>query len=280
MKDVLQIDIDKILQEKSPKLKFWIPKFIVTWFKNFIHQDEMNRVLREGNNLNGVEFAQYVIDVMGSKITFVGLENIPKTGGCIVASNHPLGGLDGMALMVGVSKVRDDFKFLANDILMHIAPLKDHFIPVNKLSKNSKNRLSLISNEYKSNKAILVFPAGLCSRKINGKIVDLPWQKSVISKSIEHQLPIVPTFIEGENSKMFYRVANFRKFLSLKFNIEMLMLPDELHKQKGKAITVYYGKPIDYTKFSKKKIWADAQQLKNFVYQIKNNLTGEFVSNS
>ncbi len=280
MKDVLQIDIDKILQEKSPKLKFWIPKFIVTWFKNFIHQDEMNRVLREGNNLNGVEFAQYVIDVMGSKITFVGLENIPKTGGCIVASNHPLGGLDGMALMVGVSKVRDDFKFLANDILMHIAPLKDHFIPVNKLSKNSKNRLSLISNEYKSNKAILVFPAGLCSRKINGKIVDLPWQKSVISKSIEHQLPIVPTFIEGENSKMFYRVANFRKFLSLKFNIEMLMLPDELHKQKGKAITVYFGKPIDYTKFSKKKIWADAQQLKNFVYQIKNNLTGEFVSNS
>jgi len=280
MKDVLQIDIDKILQEKSPKLKFWIPKFIVTWFKNFIHQDEMNRVLREGNDLNGVDFAQYTIDVMGAKITFEGLENIPKTGGCIVASNHPLGGLDGMALMVGVSKVRDDFKFLANDILMHIAPLKDHFIPVNKLSKNSKNHLSLISNEYKSNKAILVFPAGLCSRKINGKITDLPWQKSVISKSIEHQLPIVPTFIEGENSKMFYNVANFRKFLSLKFNIEMLLLPDELYKQKGKAITVYFGKPIEYTKFSKKKIWADAQQLKNFVYQIKNNLTREFVSNS
>ncbi len=280
MRDVLQIDIDKILQEKSPKLKFWIPKFIVTWFKNFIHQDEMNSVLREGKDLNGVDFAQYTIDVMGAKITFVGLENIPETGGCIVASNHPLGGLDGMALMVGVSKVRDDFKFLANDILMHIAPLKDHFIPVNKLSKNSKNHLSLISNEYKSNKAILVFPAGLCSRKINGKIMDLPWQKSVISKSIEHQLPIVPTFIEGENSKMFYNVANFRKFLSLKFNIEMLLLPNELYKQKGKAITVYFGKPIEYTKFSKKKILADAQQLKNFVYQIKNNLTLEFVSNS
>lgn len=280
MRDVLQIDIDKILQEKSPKLKFWIPKFIVTWFKNFIHQDELNSVLREGKDLNGVDFAQYTIDVMGAKITFVGLENIPETGGCIVASNHPLGGLDGMALMVGVSKVRDDFKFLANDILMHIAPLKDHFIPVNKLSKNSKNHLSLISNEYKSNKAILVFPAGLCSRKINGKIMDLPWQKSVISKSIEHQLPIVPTFIEGENSKMFYNVANFRKFLSLKFNIEMLLLPNELYKQKGKAITVYFGKPIEYTKFSKKKILADAQQLKNFVYQIKNNLTLEFVSNS
>ncbi len=272
MKTALQIDIDKVLQEKSPKLKYWIPKFIVSWFKNFIHQDEMNKVLREGKDLNGVDFAQFVIDEMGAKITYVGLENIPKTGGCIVASNHPLGGLDGMALMVGVSKVRDDFKFLANDILMHIEPLRDHFIAVNKLSKNSKNNLSLISNEYKSNKAILVFPAGLCSRKTDGKIMDLPWQKSVISKSIEHQLPIVPTFIDGENSKMFYNVANFRKFLSLKFNIEMLLLPNELYKQKGKAITVYFGKPIDYTEFSKNKAWADAQQLKHFVYQIKNNL--------
>jgi len=280
MKDVLQIDIDKILQDINPRLQFWIPKFIVNWFKNFIHQDEMNQVLRDGNELNGVDFAQYVIDVLGAKVTFVGLENIPQTGGCIVASNHPLGGLDGMALMVAVSKVRSDFKFLANDILMHIEPLKDNFIPVNKLSKNTKQYLSLISNEYKSGKAILVFPAGLCSRKIKGKIMDLPWQKSVVSKSIEHQLPIIPTFIEGENSKMFYRIANIRKFLSLKFNIEMLMLPDELHKQKGKAITVYFGKPIDYKKFSKKKIWADAQQLKNFVYQIKNNLSLEFVSNS
>jgi len=182
MKDVLQIDIDKILQEKSPALQFWIPKFIIAWFKKFIHQDEMNRVLRDGNDLNGVDFAQYVIDVMGSKITVVGLENIPKIGGCIVASNHPLGGLDGMALMVAVSKARSDLKFLANDILMHIEPLKDNFIPVNKLSKNTKQHLSLISNEYKSGKAILVFPAGLCSRKIKGKIMDLPWQKSVISK--------------------------------------------------------------------------------------------------
>jgi 1-acyl-sn-glycerol-3-phosphate acyltransferase len=280
MKTALQIDIDKVLQEKSPKLKFWIPKFIVTWFKNFIHQDEMNKVLREGKDLNGVDFAQFVIDEMGAKITYVGLENIPKTGGCIVASNHPLGGLDGMALMVGASKVREDFKFLANDILMHIEPLKEHFIAVNKLSKNSKNNLSLISNEYKSNKAILVFPAGLCSRKTDGKIMDLPWQKSVISKSIEHQLPIVPTYIDGENSKMFYNVADFRKFLSLKFNIEMLLLPNELYKQKGKAITVYFGKPIDYTKFSKTKALADAQQLKHFVYQIKNNLALEFVSNS
>jgi len=280
MKDVLQIDIDKILQEKSPKLKFWIPKFIITWFKNLIHQDEMNQVLIDGNELNGVDFAQYVIDVMGAKVNFVGLENIPKTGGCIIASNHPLGGLDGMALMVGVSKTRSDFKFLANDILINIEPLREHFIPVNKLAKNSKNNLSLISNEYKSNKAILVFPAGLCSRKINGKITDLPWQKSVISKSIEHQLPIVPTFIEGENSKVFYNVANFRKFLSLKINLEMLLLPNELFKQKGKVITVYFGKPIDCNKFSKKKLWADAQQLKNFVYQIKNNLSLEFVSNS
>lgn len=277
MKEALQIDVEKVLQVKIPRLNKWIPRFLVKWFKNFIHQDEMNYVLREGNHLKGVEFAEFTIKHMGATVNFYGLENIPKTEGCIVAANHPLGGLDGMALMVGVSKVRPDLKFLANDILMHIEPLKSLFIPVNKLGNNSKEHLSAISNEYKSGKAILIFPAGLCSRKNKGIIRDIPWQKSVIGKSIEHKLPIVPTFIEGENSNAFYRMANIRKFLSIKFNIEMMMLPDELYKQKGKTISIYFGKPISYNHFSKKTLWADAQKVKNFIYTLKNNLSTEFI---
>lgn len=172
----------------------------------------MNYVLREGNHLSGVEFAKFTIDYMGSIVEFKGLENIPQEGGCIVAANHPLGGLDGMALMVGVSEARKDFKFLANDILMHIEPLIDCFIPVNKFGNTSKENLANISKEYASGKAMIVFPAGLCSRKTNGKIMDLNWQKSVIKQSIVNKIPIVPTFIEGENSKWFYRIANIRKF--------------------------------------------------------------------
>ncbi len=276
MEKILQIDIDKILQDKSPSVNKWLPKFIVQWFKNFIHQDEMNQVLRDGNHLSGVDFAKFTIDYMGSIVEFKGLENIPNTGGCIVAANHPLGGLDGMALLVGVAEVRNDFKFLANDILMHIAPLKDCFIPVNKLGTTSKSHLSHIANEYASGKAIIVFPAGLCSRKINGKIIDLAWQKSVIKQSIANKLPIVPTFIEGENSKWFYRIANIRKFLKLKFNIEMLMLPDELYKQKGKKIVIHFGKPIESKHFSMKSLGMDAQRLKQHVYRIKDNLSLDF----
>jgi putative hemolysin len=276
MDKILQIDIDKVLQDKSPSLKKWLPKFLIRWFKNFIHQDEMNYVLREGNHLSGVEFAKFTIDYMGSIVEFKGLENIPQEGGCIVAANHPLGGLDGMALMVGVSEARKDFKFLANDILMHIEPLRDCFIPVNKFGNTSKENLANISKEYASGKAMIVFPAGLCSRKINGEIMDLNWQKSVIKQSIVNKIPIVPTFIQGENSKWFYRIANIRKFLKLKFNIEMMMLPDELYKQKGKKIVIHFGKPIGANNFSIKSIGSDVQRLKNHVYKLKENLTLEF----
>jgi putative hemolysin len=276
MNKLLQIDIDKVLQDKSPSLKKWLPKILIRWFKNFIHQDEMNYVLREGNHLSGVDFAKFTIDYMGSIVEFKGIENIPKEGGCIVAANHPLGGLDGMALMVGVSEVRKDFKFLANDILMHIEPLRDCFIPVNKFGNTSKENLANISKEYASGKAMIVFPAGLCSRKINGKIMDLNWQKSVIKQSIVNKIPIVPTFIEGGNSKWFYRIANIRKFLKLKFNIEMMMLPDELYKQKGKKTVIYFGKPIGANSFSMNSIGSDVQRLKNHVYKLKENLTLEF----
>lgn len=273
MDKLLQIDIDKVLQDKSPSLKKWLPKFIIRWFKNFIHQDEMNYVLREGNHLSGVEFAKFTIDYMGSIVEFKGLENIPQEGGCIVAANHPLGGLDGMALMVGVSEARKDFKLLANDILMHIEPLRDCFIPVNKFGNTSKENLANISKEYASGKAMIVFPAGLCSRKTNGKIMDLNWQKSVIKQSIVNKIPIVPTFIEGENSKWFYRIANIRKFLKLKFNIEMMMLPDELYKQKGKKIVIHFGKPVVSSHFSLKTLGLDTQKLKNHVYNLKDNLS-------
>lgn len=272
MEPALQIDLDKILRDKSPALKKWIPKILITWFKKFIHQDEMNFVLNEGQRLKGVEFAKFTIDYMGATLEFRGLENIPTTGGCIIAANHPLGGLDGMALMVAVSQVRTDFKFLANDILMHLEPLKDCFIAVNKLGINAKKNLSIISDEYKSGKAILIFPAGLCSRKIKGQIRDLDWQKSVIKQSIVNQLPIIPTHIEGENSARFYRISNLRKFFKIKFNIEMFSLPDEMYKQKGKNIVLTFGKPISHTSFSQKNLFEDAQKVKNHVYKLKNDL--------
>ena len=272
MDKVLQIDIEKILQDKSPALKKWIPKFLINWFKKFIHQNEMNEVLSKGQTLKGVDFAQFTIDYMGATLEFRGLENIPASGGCIVVANHPLGGLDGMALMVAVSKRRSDFKFLANDILMHLDPFKELFVPVNKLGVNAKKNLSIISDEYKSGKAILVFPAGLCSRKIDGKIVDLDWQKSVIKQSIQNQIPIIPAYIEGENTRRFYRISNLRKFFKIKLNIEMLTLPDELYKQKGKNIVLSFGKPVSHQSFSMKNCWEDAQKLKKHVYQLKNDL--------
>ena len=165
----------------------------------------------------------------------------------IFVSNHPLGGLDGMVLIAYLGDKFKDIKFVVNDLLMHIKPLEPIFVPINKYGKMRQENAKRIFEAYDSDTQILNFPAGLCSRKIKGEITDLEWKKSFISKAIEHERDIVPIFFGGRNSNFFYRLANIRKSLGIKFNIETLYLPDEMFKQNSSAFEIYMGEPISYT---------------------------------
>lgn len=272
----IQIDVRAILANKNPTLVKWLPNFIINWLERFVHQEKFNRFLKQFNHLSGAHFAKQVIKEMQANVIVNGLRNIPLTGGAIIVSNHPLGGLDGMALLVEASKTRNDVKVLANDILTLIPQFKNEFVAVNKLGSTTKSGLIKIENTYSSGNLVLVFPAGLCSRKINGKIVDLDWQKSFLVKSIQYNLPIIPVFIEGENTKRFYRIANWRKYFGIKFNIEMMTLPDELYKQAGKSISITFGNPISPSLFNKKDALSQAQKIKSFVYQLKSHPNAVF----
>jgi putative hemolysin len=274
---LIQIDLEGIIASKNPKLLKRIPRFLLNWFKRFIHQDYINEILKKGNGKEGPEFVHTVFEELGVKTESFGSENIPKTGGCIIAANHPLGGMDGMAMMLEVSKVREDFLFLANDILLHITPLKKHFLPVNRVGSSDRKSLSLIADAYNSGKAILIFPSGFVSRKIDGKIQDLPFQKSVIKKSIEHQLPIVPAFIGGQNSKRFYLISQFRKIFGIKINFEMFTLPDEMFKQRGKTIKISFGKMIDSNSFKGIKHVQSAENLRKLIYELAQNPDAEWI---
>jgi putative hemolysin len=254
-----------------------IPRFILNWFKRFIHQDYINEILRKGHGSEGSEFIQIVFNELGVKTNSIGAENIPKTGGCIIAANHPLGGMDGMAMMLEVSKVRQDFLFLANDILLHVTPLKKHFLPVNRVGNPDRKSLSLIADAYNSGSAILIFPSGFVSRKIDGKVQDLPFQKSVIKKSLEHQLPIVPAFIGGQNSKRFYRISQFRKIFKININFEMFTLPDEMFKQRGKTIDITFGKVISSETFKGHTHVSSAENLRTLIYQLAENPNATFI---
>jgi 1-acyl-sn-glycerol-3-phosphate acyltransferase len=272
------LDLDRVIANKNPGLLKVLPPFILNYLKKVIHQDDLNDIVKNNRNLFGIDFLDACLKGFGVNIVFHGLENIPAEGRWIVAANHPLGGLDGMALMKVVGKIRKDIVFPVNDLLMNIPNLKGLFIPINKHGSNAAN-IRIIEETFASDKAMLYFPAGLCSRKLKGKIFDLDWKKSFISKARAHKRDIIPCFINGRNSNWFYNLARFRAFLKIRTNIEMLYLVDEMYKQRAKEIVITFGKPISYTIFDKQKpdvIWA--QILKKYVYTLEQDMNSSFVA--
>jgi putative hemolysin len=272
------LDLNRVIGNKNPALLKVMPRFVFNYLKKVIHQDDLNEIVRNNKHLYGIDFLDACLKGFGVKIIYKGLENVSPEGRWIVASNHPLGGLDGMALMWVIGKIRKDIVFPVNDLLMNIVNLKDLFIPINKHGSNANN-VRIIEDTFASDKAMLFFPAGLCSRKQKNGICDLDWKKSFIAKAKAYKRDVIPCFINGRNSDWFYNLARFRAFLGIKSNIEMLYLVDEMFRQHNKEIVITFGKPISYTIFDKKitdSAWA--QKLKNHVYTLENNLNSSFIT--
>lgn len=244
------IDLEKVIAGKSPRLLKALPRFIIRYLKRIIHQDEMNEFLALKGHKQGVELIDEALRFMEVTYTVEGIENIDLNGRYLFASNHPLGGLDGMILIHLLGQKYPDVKFPVNDLLMYVKQLHSVFIPVNKHGAQSSQNARMIEDAYASSTQILYFPAGLCSRKQKGEIKDLEWKKSFITKAVKHKRDIVPVYFSGRNSNFFYNLSRIRGFLGIKANIEMLYLVDEMFKQKGKGITVKFGKPIPYNNFN------------------------------
>lgn len=265
------IDLDKVLEAKAPKLAKRTPQFIINYVKRKVHVDELNHILTIFADKKGVDFMNSVVDYFNLTLDINGLENIPNEGRYIFASNHPLGGLDGICLssIIG-NKYDKKIKYIVNDILYYIENLKPIFLPINKHGAQAKQAIKETSEAFLSDNQIITFPAGMCSRKQKSQIVDLEWKKSFIQKAIESQRDIVPIYFEAKNSNFFYKFANVRKFLGIKFNIEMILLPDEMFKNKGKIFSITFGKPIPYSTFDKSKTASQwAEYVKDIAYNLK-----------
>lgn len=257
----LQLDLDKVLQEKAPKLYKKIPRFALNYLKRKVHIDELNEILRIYADKEGVDFMEAVVGYFNLTLEVKGLENIPDDGRYIFTSNHPLGGLDGICLSAVIGKkYNKKIKYVVNDVLYFIRNLQPIFLPVNKYGRQSRKSAEVVNEAYESDDQIITFPAGLCSRKVNGEICDLDWQKNFILKAIESKRDVVPVYFEGTNSNFFYRFANIRKKLGLKFNIELILLPDEMFKNKNTSFSIIFGRPIPYSHFDNSKSasqWAE-----------------------
>ncbi|SIN78954.1 1-acyl-sn-glycerol-3-phosphate acyltransferase [Algoriphagus halophilus] len=263
------IDVKKVIKEKNPTLLKWLPGFVISYIRNVIHEDWLNEIMGRIHHLKGMDFVDAVIDELKIEVVLKGAEHIPKTGGVIIAANHPLGGIDGIALMYAVGKIRKDIRFLVNDLLMSFENFQPMFVPVNKLGKNSQKILDNIDQVYAEEYAVMVFPAGLVSRKSEEGIRDLIWKKSFVTKSKKYKKNIIPCFIEGKNSKFFYNLANWRKKIGIQANIEMFYLADEMYQQQGKKVTIHFGEAIPYQNLDSSKTDAQwALQVKELVYKL------------
>ena len=263
------IDVDKILSDKNPKLAKWLPKFVVRYLKRTLHQDEINQILIDNKDNNNYDFCVAILKEFNISVNLIGKENIQKNGGVILAANHPLGGMDALALVQEISPIRKDLKFVVNDVLLNLINLSGLFVGVNKHGTNSKASLIALNDLFASEQAVFVFPAGLVSRKQKGKIKDLEWKKTFISRSKKFKRNVIPVHINGELSSFFYRLSTVREKVGLKANLEMLYLIDETLKQKNKKYTITIGEPINYTTFDKSKSdkeWAEF--VKNKVYTL------------
>lgn len=267
------IDISDILRGKMGSKAKFVPSPLVKWLKHIVHQDEVNKYLWDSRHLTGVEWLEDCMRYLDMTLEIVGKENLPdKDDGKLYTfvSNHPLGGEDGVALGAVIGRHYDGrFRYLVNDLLMNLPGLAPLCIPINKTGSQSRSFPAMVEAGFRSDNHMVMFPAGLCSRRINGEIRDLPWKKTFITKSVETHRDVVPIHFGGRNSDFFYTLANVCKALGIKFNIAMLFLVDEMYKNVHKSFRIAIGKPIPWQTFDKSRTPAQwAQYVQDEVYKL------------
>lgn len=275
--EVIKIDIDAVLRQRLPGLSRFIPKALVGWLERTICQDRLNQLLEENAGLEGADFARGVLKSLDIKLNVTNEELLPDASNrrVLYVSNHPLGGLDGMALIDYVQRRHGgEVHFVVNDLLSAVKPLEKVWLPVNKHGRQSRESLLKVEEAFAGNDPIIMFPAGLCSRlqrEENTQVVkDLEWQKMFVNKAHRYRRDVIPIRFFGQNSPKFYRIARRRQQLGLKFNIEMLYLPQEMVKMEHSTFAIKFGNPIPWQSLTPgRDAAACAETIKKTVYLIE-----------
>lgn len=265
------IDIEKIIATKGVK----VPKVAVKLVERILHVPDLNRGIYLNREYFGLDFVYKFLEGhdeqdLGVTVRSIGEENIPSEGYPMVVGNHPLGGPDGLALMGAVGRKRKDIKFPVNDFLLYLPGLKELFFPIDKVNKTKA--LASLEEAFAADTMLLYFPAGLCSRLQRGEIRDLEWKATFIKKCVRYHRDVVPVYTDARNRMRFYRIANLRKALGIKFNFEMALLPGEMYAQRGKTFTITFGRPIPWQTFDNRHTPQEwAALVREHVYRLKDN---------
>lgn len=266
------IDIQKAIRNGKSRFLKSLPGFIIKLIIKIVGQEELNRVIYNNREKTGVPFTNGILHDWNIKVKINGAENIPPSGRFIFAANHPVGGMDALAIFNMIYRFFPDIVSPANELLYTIPNIRPLMLGLNLFGKNTKETALKLQEMFESDAQVMFFPAGEVSRRKRGIISDTVWQKSFISKAIKHRRDIIPVFISGRNSRLFYTIANLRKFLGIKMYIETLLLPHEMLKQRNSTVTVSIGKPIPYQTLTDEMTHsAWAQRVKSIVYSLNEN---------
>lgn len=248
----LLIDIEEVLRKKAPNKKF--PKFLVNFMKARIHQDQLNDAIIHAKEPVGLGFFDEALKYVNITYNVEGLENIDPQGRYIIAGNHPFGGPEALIIGSALGKIfGTKFKFPVNNILSQFHPLEEFFVGVN-TTGGVQNREILTNMRalFDGDDQVVMYPAGKCARLRNGKVTELEWKKMFISEARRTKRDVVPMFIVGRNSRLFYFVTALCEALHMKVNVGMFMLVDELFKtHPNKCFRMIIGKPIKWETFDK-----------------------------
>jgi len=239
-----RIDVEAVLREKAPRLARWIPRPAVEWLRRTIHEKELNRIYDRYWDLAPQPFIRACFRDWQVGYSIEGLDALDPAGRYLFVSNHPFGGMDGLMLTDELITHFGDVRVVVNDILRHVTPLEPLWVPVNKHGAQTLSYARRFDEAFSGPLPVLTFPAGLCSRRIGGRVTDTPWRPSFLKKAAASHRDIVPVFVEGRLSNFFYNLSRIRKALGIKANIEMLWLPDEMLAQRGRHFRIRVGRPI------------------------------------
>ena len=268
-----EIDIGAVLQTKAPRLSQRIPAFAVQWLRRTIHEAEINHILRTYWDLPPQEFIRACFRDWRVTYSAEGLEGLDPKGRYLFVANHPFGGMDGMMLADKLIDRFGDARVVVNDLLMHVEPLRPLWVPVNKHGAQNAAYARRMEEAYFGDLPLLTFPAGLCSRRIGGRVTDTEWKNNFLKKAYASQRQIVPLFVEGRLSNFFYRMTALRKMLGVKFNIELLWLPDEMFSQKGRHFRIVAGEPIPMAELQEQgSLHEQTEYIRKKTYFLKNRL--------
>ena len=242
----MQIDVAGVLRQRLGARASHVPAWLVRRLERLICQDKLNEMLRVAYPRRGADFCRAVTSHLGVSLDISGADRLPASPRVLIVSNHPLGGLDGMALIEAFDGLYPGgLKFVVNDLLNAVEPLSDVFLPINKHGAQSRDAVRAIDEAFASGRPVLMFPAGLCSRRRKGTVADLEWQKMFVQKARQSGRPIVPVHFTGRNSDRFYRWASWRERLGIRFNFEMVLLPSEVFRAEGSRFEIRIGAPVD-----------------------------------